>query len=198
MINSSSTIEALLPAKIARALRIGTALVLAASCAYTVQAQTSGKKLPGRAVKSPPTVSIDQLAQVSDVVAVGKVSETRSEWNEDKSRIQTRVTISVDQGIKGAPDGESITLLIPGGEVDGVGEIYTHTVQFRQDEDVLVFASMDTQGNLRVASGPQGKYLIQKDAKTGKRMIPSLGTLDEVRAKIQNSAKTQNTESKRN
>lgn len=172
---------------------------LAAACvatlliAGTIQAQ-SVAKTTGRA-KSAPAVMVDRLAQQSDVVAVARVSGVRSEWNEDKSRIQTRVTLAVEQGIKGAAAEESITILTPGGEVEGVGELYTHMPQFKENEEVLVFASKDAKGNLRVTSGASGKFTVEKDAATGAKRVQNLGTIDELSAKIR---KAQSTEPKRN
>ena len=184
-------------AKIRCAARFGAALILAASLAGSMQAQSTGKKIPG-AAKPAPGVMIDKLAQIADVVAAGRVSDLRSEWNADKSRIQTRVTVAVEQDIKGDAVGESITLLVPGGEVDGVGELYTHTVQFRENEDVLVFASKDAKGDLRVTSGVDGKYMVEKDRATGRKVIPSVGTLEEISARIKAGAKAPSTQSKSN
>jgi uncharacterized protein YycO len=179
------------------AVRLVAALVcIAALFSGTVQAQST-KKIPG-AVKAPPAVSIDQLARQADVVAVGRVDRMESEWNADKSRIQTKVTVAVEQTIKGETPDASMTVLVMGGEVDGVGEIYSHTVQFQKNEDVLVFASKDAKGNLRVTSGAGGKFVLQQDSKTGVKRIPNLGTVDEVSARIKSSIKAQKTETNRN
>ena len=181
------------------ALRLFTLLLLLAGISTaTLQAQTSAaKKIPG-AVKPAPAVMIDQLSQQADIVAVGRVERMESEWNADKSRIQTRVILSVEQTIKGETPDASMTVLVAGGEVDGVGELYTHTVQFQKNEDVLVFASRDAKGNLRVTSGTDGKFLLEKDSKTGVKRVPNLGTVDELSARIKNSIKAQKTETKRN
>lgn len=187
------------PQGMAGVLRLCAALLLIAAFALgTLEAQTSAaKKLPGSS-KPAPAIMIDQLAQQSDVVAVGRVDHMVSEWNADRSRIQTRVTLAVEQTIKGETPDASMTVIIPGGEVDGVGELYTHMVTFQQNEDVLLFASKDTKGNLRVTSGTDGKYLIQKDAKTGFRHIPNLGSVDELSARIKSNIKAQQTGSKSN
>ena len=184
---------------IEEALRSGALLLLLAGLSTgTLLAQTSaGKKLSG-AVTPPRAVSIDRLAEQSDIVAVGRVERMESEWNADKSRIQTRVTLAVEQTIKGETPDASMTVLVAGGEIDGIGELYTHTVQFQKNEDVLVFASKDTKGNLRVTSGTDGKFLLEKDAKSGIKRVPNLGTVEELSARIKNTIKAQKTETKRN
>ena len=92
------------------------------------------------------TIQTEQLIRASDVIVVGRVGALKSEWNADKSRIQTVVKIQVGETIKGAVDGGSLTVVIPGGEVDGVGEWYSHSVRFKDSEDVVVFAKKDKQG----------------------------------------------------
>ncbi len=131
----------------------------------------------------------DQLSKEADVIVVGKVGRLVSEWNEDKSRIQTRITIAVSDIIKGEAGGSSITVVVPGGEVDGVGEWYSHMPRFENDEEVVVFAAKDSKGNLKVASGQQGKFTIKKDKETGARMLPNVGSLQEFTSHIKNYLK---------
>jgi hypothetical protein len=181
-----------------RALLLVALVALVALASGLLTAQTKpGKVLPG-AAKPAPAVMIDRLAQQADVAVVGHVSELRSEWNEDKSRIQTRVTVAVEQTLKGPAAQETITLVVPGGEVDGVGELYSHMAQFQANEDVLVFASKDAKGDLRVTSGLDGKFAVAKDPKTGARSIPNLGSIEDVSARVTRSVKAQSTEPKRN
>ena len=129
-------------------------------------------------------ITLEEIARQADVVAVGTVDRLRSEWNGNKSRIQTLVTIRVEQQLKGTPAGGELTVLVPGGEVDGVGEVYSHTDRFRQDEEVVVFAKRDSRGTLRIATGDRGKLLITHDQSTGKRIVQNVGTLDEVTARV--------------
>ena len=132
------------------------------------------------------------LAGQAEVVAVGKVSSLVPQWNEDHSRIFTRVTLSVDQYIKGGSAGQPLTLLVPGGEVDGVGELYSHTAVFQSDESVLVFAQKDREGNYRVSAGQQGKYTVKRDDASGRLMVGGIRTLQEITAVVQKAAIDQN------
>lgn len=138
-------------------------------------------------------LSTDELAAQADVIVSGKVNALKMEWNGDKSRIQTRVTISVDETMKGAVEGGTLTVLIPGGEVDGVGEWYSHSPRFTSEEEVVVFASKDKAGVLRVTAGEKGKFLVQKDARTGSKIIPNVGSLQDFKAQIGKTVKTQET-----
>lgn len=141
----------------------------------------------------PKTVQTAQLVRDSEVIVVGTVGSLRSEWNADKTRIQTVVTIRVDETIKGAVDAGSLTVVIPGGEVGEVGEWYSHSVRFKDAEEVVVFAKKDIRGVLRVTDGEQGKFLVEKDPKDGSRIIPNLGPLEEFATQVKQSVKAQST-----
>ena len=116
-------------------------------------------------------LSTESLVQSADVIVVGKVTAMNSEWSSDRSRIYTRVTISVDQQIKGEASESSVTITIPGGEVDGIGEVYSHTAKFTENEGVVVFAEKDRQGNLRVIGGDEGKATVRKEKGSGRYLV---------------------------
>jgi hypothetical protein len=142
--------------------------------------------LPGAgALSQSKEITTEALAGQAEVVAVGKVRSLVSGWSEDHSRIITRVTLSVESYIKGGSAGEPLTILVPGGEVDGVGELYSHTAVFQSDENVLVFAQKDREGNYRVAAGQQGKYTVKRDDVSGALMVGGTRTLQEVTALVQ-------------
>lgn len=115
-------------------------------------------------------MTTDGLAKQADVVVLGKVAAMKSEWNRDKTRIYTRVTISVDEPLKGS-SGSSIEVLVPGGEIGRVGELYTHMPKFKKDEDVVVFAEKDRNGRYRVVGGSEGKFKVEEDKRTGERIV---------------------------
>src|SRR5947207_8160562 len=93
-------------------------IVLLLALAVSVQAGAQSKSnLP----------KTDALTKDADVIVVGKVGRVESAWADGKQRIETRVSVSVDETIKGAADGNALVVVVPGGEVDGVGEWYSHT-----------------------------------------------------------------------
>lgn len=120
----------------------------------------------------------DVLARRAEIVAVGKVVSSRSQWEGNRSRIVTYVTVSVDQYLKGAA-GSTITIVAPGGEVDGVGELYSHSVAFAGDEEVVVFAEKWKQGHYRITGGPQGKLRVTRDRVSGKALVGENRTLQD-------------------
>lgn len=135
------------------------------------------------------TPGTEELSRRADVVVVGKVNRVASEWNSSRTRIVTRVTLAVDEYVKGSANGGTMTLVVPGGEVDGVGEWYSHSPQFKENEDVLVFVEKDARGMLRVSSGNRGKFSLQTDALTGRRVLPNGLPLERLTNQIKDEAK---------
>ena len=134
-------------------------------------------------------LSADELARSSDVIVVGKVASMKSNWTADRSRIVTTVTLQVDQSLKGATGGSTVTLVTPGGEVDGVGELYTHSATFTRQEDVVVFARRTPRGELAVTAGQQGKMSIRKDPESGTLRVGGGTTLSEFTRHILKAVK---------
>lgn len=84
-----------------------------------------------------------EVAEQADVVVVGKVGGLVVEWVDGRTRIQTRVMIAVDQYVKGDASTKSMTVIVPGGKVDGVGEVYSHAPRFLRNENVVLFAKLN-------------------------------------------------------
>jgi len=166
--------------RLSRVAAIGTMLALT-GFTHSVCAQVEHK-------------STDELTRQADVVVVGKVTNIKAGWHKDKSRILTTVTIEVDETLKGTGGEGTVIIQTPGGEVDGVGELYSHTARFVKDEDVVVFAEKDKKGNLRVTGGSEGKVAIRRDASSGLRRVSEGMSLDEFKTRVKNAVHVQETE----
>lgn len=138
--------------------------------------------------------SISDLSDEADLIAVGRVTNLASEWDENRSSIRTVVTILPSETIKGTISGSSLSIIIPGGEIDGVGEWYSHSVQFQKDEDVVVFIKKDKKDHFIVADGERGKFTVLKDKTTGKKIIPNIGSLESFKTQIQHALNIKNKE----
>ena len=131
--------------------------------------------------------TVGQLATRAEVVAVGTVTDLRSEWNVDRTRISTQVTLTVDQYLKGNMTGPTLTLTVPGGEVDDVGELYSHVPRFSQNEAVVVFAQADEGGTLRVTGGEQGKISVRQDERSGRMLVGQGEVLEAFTTRIKHA-----------
>lgn len=133
------------------------------------------------------TSRLAKLSKGADVIVTGKISEKKSDWNENKTRIYTRATLKVDEFIKGKGNGNSVEIIYPGGEVDDVGEIYTHMPTFEQDEEVLVFLKKDDkQNNYRVFQGEEGKIKVINDPGRKEKVNGTNQSIKALKAEIRN------------
>lgn len=127
---------------------------------------------------------IKALSEGSDVILTGKVTKQKSEWAENKSRIITKTTIQVDEYLKGNGNNNSVVVSHPGGEVDGVGELYSHMPEFNDNEEVLVFLKKDTNSSdFNVFSGEDGKISLIRNS-SGEKITPSNISLNTLKMQI--------------
>ena len=121
------------------------------------------------------------MAQSSSDIVIGKVTGTQARWNDAHTKIVTDVQVEVTEALKG---GETTTLTLTqlGGEVDGARYNVPGCPAFRSGEEVLLFVWRDAQGRAQVNGLAQGKFEIERDAKTGEatvqRSLPGLSVRD--------------------
>ncbi len=114
---------------------------------------------------------LKKMTESSDAVLIGKVVDQKSEWNTDKTRIYTKVTIKVDEYLKGSSNQSTITIAHPGGEVGEVGEVYSHVPRFTSNENVLLFVKKQKDNdNYTVSDGEAGKISLMVDPSTGEKV----------------------------
>lgn len=137
---------------------------------------------------------LEELSKKSELIVTGTVVDQRAEWNEEKTKIYTRVTIAVDEYHKGERSENTITVTHLGGEVGEVGELYTGTARFEKDEEVFLFLKKDQKGNYRVTGSNLGKYKIQHDQRTGQKVIGRNRTLTDFSARVKDIVRRQKLE----
>jgi len=132
---------------------------------------------------------IDELAKQAEVVAVGRITDLKSEWTDGQSQIITRVTLAVDEYLKGGRDAASVvTIVTLGGEIGEVGELYTHVPSFRPNENVVVFLEKTDVAEFVVTGGTQGKYNIERDPRTGRAIVAGQQPLEDFTAAVRRAA----------
>jgi len=128
---------------------------------------------------------IEKLSKGADIILTGKVTQKISKWNENKTRIYTKATLKVDEFLKGNNNGSSVEVVYPGGEIDEVGEIYTHMPKFNDNEEVLGFLKKDRkQKEFKVLHGEEGKITVIRDSKTNEKMTRSNVHINALKSQI--------------
>jgi len=110
-----------------------------------------------------------ELAQESQLVVDGKVSNVRSYWNEDRSKIFTEAVVTVGSTYKGGAS-PSVRVVQLGGVVGNVRMTAHGALQWKKGEEVLLFLEPSVPGAFQVAGFSQGMYLIERD-RTGKAFV---------------------------
>lgn len=128
-------------------------------------------------------LSAKDLTNKSTAVLYGKCTKVKCEWNDKKDKIYTYVTVVPEAYIKGNL-GSVVTLTIPGGQVGNILYEVSDMPLFVEGEETFAFVWTNPAGKNLVTGGYQGKMKIEKDSKTGKRLVTDTG-IDEAETGIQ-------------
>ena len=118
-------------------------------------------------------LSVEEMVDQSDVIAIGNCQETKSVWVD--GTLVTLATVSVSETLKGAESG-NLTVVLPGG-VDANRQIpvavsYPGAPRLTPGENVFLFLNSDVDYGLgyNVAGFAQGKFSIVND-EAGEPMV---------------------------
>ena len=135
---------------------------------------------------------IKDLSKGADIIVIGKVIDQKSQWNSEKSKIYTLVTLQVEEFLKGSTNQNRVIITHLGGEVGAVGETYSHVPTFKDDEDVLVFLKKsDKDQTLRVFEGEGGKMTLHLDKISGEKVTSKNINASEIKKEIKNNVERQ-------
>lgn len=131
------------------------------------------------------TTNLKDLSEKSEVILTGKVTNQKAIWNEDHTKIYTKVTVEVYESLKGNSTSKSIIVKHPGGEVGEVGELYSHMPTFTNNEEVLLFLQKSkTQNEFTVFDGENGKMTLVTDKETNEKMTPDMRSINSLKNQI--------------
>lgn len=119
-----------------------------------------------------------ELTHRADRVVVGQVLETQTAWSDDHRHVFRRVSVRVDQTLKGGAS-EGLVLLLRGGTLDGISETVVGVPSFEAGERVLLFVRQ--QGEVcRLVGLGQGAFAIDTDGTAAQKLdglsLASAGT----------------------
>ncbi len=125
--------------------------------------------------------NLAELTSGADSVIVGTVVERSSYWNDEHTGIYTSAVLSIEEELKGTVGRDRITVTLPGGEADGIGQWVSDVPSFDRGEKAVVFLKKLSTEQLpktkaykaqlpeeqfEVYRGYQGKFAI-KQGKVG-------------------------------
>lgn len=111
-----------------------------------------------------------QIADVSELAVLGRVSRVVTYWNADHTHIITEAKIAVDETFKGAAS-TAVRVIQIGGTVGNV-KMTTHgAVVWKSGQEVVLFLERAGTDTYQVAGLSLGKFDVRRDARTGQAQI---------------------------
>ena len=111
-------------------------------------------------------LTVAELAQAADVVALGSVRSLSCQRDEE-GRVFTRVRLDVDETWKGDIDHAEFTIVQAGGVLGARITKPRGQATFKPGERVLIFAALNRRGEGVILGLRQGKFTVRRDEKTG-------------------------------
>jgi len=110
-------------------------------------------------------LSIKELAAAATVVVIGEVRTVEAAWV--GKRIMTTVRVDAASVLRGpVKAGQPVIVVVPGGEVDGIGQWVPGAPRFKPGERVLLFLVDRPVGRVVVGLG-LGRLGIHREADGG-------------------------------
>src|SRR5262245_37851356 len=136
--------------------------------------------------------SISDLAKKSEAIAVARVDDVSSRWDDNHKEIYTYISLKVLDGIKGSRKNDVLTIRQIGGSAEGKISVVPGMPTFAKGEEVVVFLSpKDRAGYPWVMGLQQGKYTVSVDAQgfkqvrndvDGLKTLSPMGSVDEAKS----------------
>src|SRR3954452_22159509 len=114
----------------------------------------------------------------SQIIVYGRITTVRPEWSDDRSRIDTVVTVMAGSYLKGGPAG-TVTFRVPGGQIGRYRHVMVGAPQFQPGEEAVLFLSASGPSIAHIFGLSQGLYRVKVDSRTGRRtVVPPVLTAD--------------------
>ena len=149
-----------------KSLCIAFLLVLTLLCAGNVRSSA----VPTHAL------SIAELTKRSDVIVLGTVIFIASDWNVNRTAIETRIDLKVEETFKGTVDQGKVSFHQLGGMVGKTASSVGEAASFEEGEKVAVFLFENNRDRLQLVGFFQGKFAVERraDGLMAVRRIPGV------------------------
>ena len=101
-----------------------------------------------------------EIVAGSQVIVYGRIASVRPEWSDDRSRIDTVVTVTAGTYLKGGP-GTTVTFRVPGGQIGRYRNVMVGAPQFQAGEEAVFFLSASGPSIAHVFGLSQGRLSRQ-------------------------------------
>ena len=132
-----------------------------------------------------------EIVAGSQIIVYGRVTSVRAEWSDDRTRIDTIVTMMAGSYLKGGP-GSTVTFRVPGGQIGRYRNVMIGAPQLQPGEEAVLFLNASGPSIAHIFGLSQGLYRVKVDARTGQRtVIPPVlvANGDEAQSVVRGDAK---------
>lgn len=112
-------------------------------------------------------IEFRELVTVSSVIVHGRVTDAHGEWTDGRRRVETLVTISASDYLKGDL-GSTFTIHVPGGQLGRYRTVFVGAPEFRAGDEVVLFLRAN-----RIVGLSQGAFRVVPDAQSGRPIVVS-------------------------
>jgi hypothetical protein len=112
--------------------------------------------------------TFDEKVANSAAIVLGHVVKRESRWDDQHRWILTYTTFEIEKSYKGLPGERQVTVVTPGGEVDGIHQETVGVPDFNEGADHVLFIRNSSVGPT-VLYFDQGAYDVAKDG--SKRVV---------------------------
>ncbi len=113
---------------------------------------------------------LTELAKGAGAIVRGRVTDLRTEWAEGRHRVETIVTLAVDEAFKGDLAGQ-VTFAVPGGVMGRYRSLMVGAPTFRVGDEVVLFLGVRPPSLPYVLGLGQGVFRILRDPRTGQTTV---------------------------
>lgn len=113
-----------------------------------------------------------ELARSASFVVRGTVVTVSPQWADGRRRVETVVTLDVQEAMKGSSGG-TVTFKVPGGDMGRYRSVMVGAPTFHVGEEVVLFLGARPPALPYLLGLGQGVYRIQRDERTGEARVMS-------------------------
>ena len=120
--------------------------------------------------------SFDQKVSEADAIIRGELISSESRRDEDGRWIRTWSTFRVDEVLKGSGTSGTVTIITPGGSVDGIHQETVGTPSFEPGREQILFLDSTPEGIVPLYL-EQGVYDVARDERNRQLIRPAPSNL---------------------
>ena len=112
-------------------------------------------------------IEFRELVAISNVIVHGRVTDVHGEWTDGRRSVETLVTVSASEYLKGDL-GSTFTVHVPGGQLGRYRTVFVGAPEFRAGDEVVLFLRAN-----RIVGLSQGAFRVIPDARSGRPTVVS-------------------------